>query len=58
MMDAFKLPMPSRFRAIRVAIENRKSPEMEPLLEHLQIIEQQFNTLQQENTLLKSGGAL
>ena len=58
MSSPFILPMPSRFRAIRVAIENRKSPEMAPLLEHLQIIEQKFNTLQQENTLLKSGGAL
>lgn len=62
------LPISARFRALRHAIQIRRAPEMQELLEHLLIIEEECSVtatmrreianLLQENNQLKLGKAL
>lgn len=51
------LPISARFRALRHAIQVRRSPEMHELLEHLRIIEAECTTaitIRSENEHLKN----
>ncbi len=43
------LPISARFRAIRTALQERRSPEMPQLLEHLRLIEEENSNLRHQN---------